>query len=62
MGRPKKTDNRVSINRRLPRHLWARVQAFADSRSPRCTDTAVMEAALIEYLDRRESKPKKGEK
>jgi len=63
MGRSKKTNvsrpddsERVMVTRRLPRALWERVQAHADSIEPRTTDTAIMELALREYLDRNEPK------
>ena len=47
---------RPFLTRRLPLVLWERVQAHADSIEPRTTDTAIMELALREYLDRHEPK------
>jgi hypothetical protein len=51
--------SRVMITRRLPRQLWDRLQTYAASFTPRTTDTAIIELALTEYLDRHEGKGKR---
>jgi hypothetical protein len=51
---------RVMVTRRLPRELWTRLQAYVDGIEPRTTDTAIIELALREYLDRHEGKRKGG--
>jgi len=53
---PAVESERVMVTRRLPRALWERVQAYAARIEPRTTDTAIMESALREYLDRHERK------
>ena len=50
------------VSRRLPVHLWQRFQALGASMRPRVSDTALLEEAISEYLERHEPKTKKGEK
>jgi hypothetical protein len=60
MGRKKieeeEVSGRVMVTRRLDRNLWDRVKAHAKTIVPRTTDTGIIEAALLEYLDRHEKK------
>ena len=49
----------MMVTRRLDHRLWLRVKAHAKTIVPRTTDTGIIEAALLEYLDRHE---KKGER
>jgi hypothetical protein len=51
--------DKVMVSRRLPRYLWTRVQTYVATIQPRTTDTAIVELALMEYLDRNEGKGKK---
>jgi predicted transcriptional regulator len=46
------------VTRRLPRELWTRLHNHVASIQPRTTDTAIMELAIQEYLDRHEKKGK----
>jgi hypothetical protein len=50
--------DKVMVSRRLPRALWQRVQDYSATITPRTTDTAIMELALEEYLERNEGKKK----
>lgn len=63
MGRKKAGYDRAMVSRRLRRELWERFQLYCEYHVPRTSDTAMLEAAIQEYLDRHEpKKPKKGEK
>jgi hypothetical protein len=52
----KTTTERVMVCRRLPRQLWTSVQDHVTTVLPRTTDTAILELALAEYLERNASK------
>jgi hypothetical protein len=53
-GRPKVQSERVMVSRRFNRAIWERFQAYVEGVSPRTTDTAVLELAMQEFLDRKE--------
>ena len=59
MGRRPSNPPKEQITRRIRVDLMERVREFASSRKPVVTDTAVIEDALEEYLDRHEPKTKK---
>jgi hypothetical protein len=60
--RPSEPTNRVMVTRRLPRDLWTRLQNYVASIEPRTTDTAIIELALKDYLDKHEgTRKRKGE-
>ena len=50
------------VSRRLRRDLWERFQTYCEWHVPRASDTAILEAAIVEYLERHEAKKKKGDK
>jgi hypothetical protein len=50
---------RVMVTRRLPRDLWTRLQSYVASIEPRTTDTAIIELALKDYLDKHEGARKR---
>ena len=47
------------LSRRIPAPLMERFKHYCEHHVPRVTDTAILEAALEEYLDRHEPKAKK---
>ncbi len=60
MGKKKAEDaGGKMIGLRVNPQLWERFQTLASSTIPRVSATALLEAAIIEYLDRHEPKTKK---
>ncbi len=44
--------DKVMVSRRINRQLWQRLQDYAAGLRPVVTDTAILETALEDYLDR----------
>ena len=59
MTSKKKEDGRVMISRRIGVNLWERFRHFCEYHVPRTTDTAMLELALWEFLERRQHKTEK---
>jgi hypothetical protein len=55
----KKESKTISIGHKIDRELWEKFQQLADSLVPRVTYTALLEAALIEYIKRHGPKEEK---
>lgn len=58
-GRPKGSGSgrrKTMLSRRIDAELWERFQAYVETVVPRSTDTAVLELALVEFLERKEGK------
>lgn len=61
VGRKKRLREVVTFSRRLDREIVERFKAFTDTLTPRVSDTAALEAAMVEYMERH-GKKKGGEK
>ena len=51
-----KVEDRLMVSRRLPRLLWSQLQEHVATIVPRTTDTAVLELAIVQYLERHAGK------
>lgn len=49
------------LSLRIDEDLWRRLQEYRETLIPRVSSTALLEAALIEYLHNHEPKTKKGQ-
>lgn len=59
IGRPRGSGSgreKAMVSRRIDAELWGRFRAYVETIVPRTTDTAVIELALQQFLDREEKR------